>query len=375
MSIRFTAADWIRIHQDHEAWWRQELDRPLVPVTVSACPSDRAPGIAHAYFLPAFPAGTPIAAILDAFDYDLSTKAFLGDAYPRCMFNYGPGFPVLAFGAMAGVGRGTVWFEAPVVKEIDELDFSQPNLAHPLLEQQRALIREAGALWGEQVQLDMSDLSGVLDILQVFRPGEGLMLDLYDEPEEVLRCAAEIETTWWALYEDYDALIRAAGSRSYGNWGGLYCASTSYLFQCDFAYMIGPDQFKTFVLPTLRRDFARVERPFYHLDGPGELPHVDQLLAEERLAGIQWVPGAGQPRLVAWVDLVRRIRAAGKLVQVVAPEDQGDPLDQFIELIEALGSGAGIQLYNATCRADQAAATAEKLAHLGVPPGALALID
>ena len=39
--------------------------------------------------------------------------------------------------------------------------------------------------WGGLVQMGMTDLGGNLDILSTFRPGEGLLLDLYDPPKEV----------------------------------------------------------------------------------------------------------------------------------------------------------------------------------------------
>ncbi|MHA1673018.1 MAG: hypothetical protein ACTSYI_05270 [Promethearchaeota archaeon] len=32
----------------------------------------------------------------------------------------------------------------------------------------------------------------------------------------------------------------------------------------------------------------------YHLDGPNQLPYVDDLIAEPSITGIQWVPGIGE---------------------------------------------------------------------------------
>jgi methylmalonyl-CoA mutase cobalamin-binding domain/chain len=49
--------------------------------------------------------------------------------------------------------------------------------------------------------------------------------------------------------------------------------------------------------------------------------HLDMLLPIERLRGIQWIPDAGQRPPEAWLPLLARIRAAGKLCQVmVSPE-------------------------------------------------------
>jgi 5-methyltetrahydrofolate--homocysteine methyltransferase len=60
---------------------------------------------------------------------------------------------------------------------------------------------------------------------------------------------------------------------------------------------------------------------FYHMDGKGQIPHLDHLLSIPRLRGIQWQPGAGAPLASEWLDLLRRIRDGGKLCQVyVTPE-------------------------------------------------------
>jgi hypothetical protein len=40
------------------------------------------------------------------------------------------------------------------------------------------------------------------------------------------------------------------------------------------------------------------------------------LLAVEELDGIQWIPGEGQPAPQDWLDVLDRIRKAGKLCQL-----------------------------------------------------------
>jgi hypothetical protein len=52
------------------------------------------------------------------------------------------------------------------------------------------------------------------------------------------------------------------------------------------------------------------------MDGKGEIPHLKHLLSIERLRGIQWIPGDGQPSPDQWLDLLKRFRDAGKLCQV-----------------------------------------------------------
>ena len=65
------------------------------------------------------------------------------------------------------------------------------------------------------------------------------------------------------------------------------------MLQRDFAYMIGPDTFDEFIVPELTASSGRLQRPFYHLDGKGELVHLDRILAIPGPAGVQWIPGDG----------------------------------------------------------------------------------
>ena len=45
------------------------------------------------------------------------------------------------------------------------------------------------------------------------------------------------------------------------------------------------------------------------------------LLSLERLGGIQWIPGDGQPPPEEWLPLLKRIRDSGKLCQLyVGPQ-------------------------------------------------------
>ena len=79
--------------------------------------------------------------------------------------------------------------------------------------------------------------------------------------------------------------------------------------------------FERFVLPDLEACCSEMDYAFYHLDGKGQLVHVDSLLSLSCLRGIQWVPGFGKPRCEEWLPLLKKIRAAGKLCQLtVSPQ-------------------------------------------------------
>jgi hypothetical protein len=93
------------------------------------------------------------------------------------------------------------------------------------------------------------------------------------------------------------------------------------MLQSDFAYMISPRMFEQFVLRDIAACCDALDHGFYHLDGVGQIPHLDMLLSLERLRGVQWIPGDGQPPPEAWLPVLQRIRDAGKLCQLyVSPE-------------------------------------------------------
>ncbi|MDO9541938.1 MAG: hypothetical protein Q7J98_06405, partial [Kiritimatiellia bacterium] len=83
----------------------------------------------------------------------------------------------------------------------------------------------------------------------------------------------------------------------------------------DFCYMIGPKMFDEFVKPELEASCKKLDHAFYHLDGPGELPHLDSLLEIKALKGVQWIPGSQNPHGENWPDVYRKILKAGKRAQ------------------------------------------------------------
>ena len=88
------------------------------------------------------------------------------------------------------------------------------------------------------------------------------------------------------------------------------------MLQSDFSYMISPRMFERLVMPDLIECCDEFDYAFYHLDGKGQVKHLDMLLSIERLRGIQWIPGDGAPPPEEWLPLLKRIRDGGKLCQV-----------------------------------------------------------
>jgi len=74
----------------------------------------------------------------------------------------------------------------------------------------------------------------------------------------------------------------------------------------------------------------------YHLDGIGQLPHLDSLLTINELDAVQWVPGDGKPKQGEWPHVYQKIYMAGKKIQI------WEGIDNLESVINAIGSGKGI---------------------------------
>ena len=315
MSIAFNAERWARVKDAHRKWWAGELDRPLITVTLSGYESDRPkPELPWRPFTSHYGLETAPEAIVDAWDYELSTRRFMGDGFPQIWPNFGPGVAAAFLGCDLVNGDNTSWFVPRETKPPGRLTIA-PDDSAPWFKRIDSICRAAQARWEGLVQVSMTDLGGNLDIVSSFLPGEKLLLALYDEPDEVERLLWEAHHAWWHYFEALNRALQPANP-GYSAWAPLFSETPYYMLQCDFCYMIGPEMFDRFVKPELAATCQRLDNPFYHLDGPGQLPHLDSLLTIPELKGVQWIPGAGRPGTEQWPDVYRRIHAAGKRIQL-----------------------------------------------------------
>jgi 5-methyltetrahydrofolate--homocysteine methyltransferase len=359
--LDFSPARWEQIRQTAAAWWRDELDRPLIAVTANGFePRQTPPAAAPRFVDAAYDFGLPAANVVDAWDWRLSQQRYLGDAFPTVRPNFGPGHNAVFSGARPDVRPTTVWFHPAPPSDIAALSVALDR-EHPWLQRLRELYRAAADRWQGRVCLGMSDITPNLDPLASLRGTDRLLFDLYDAPEEVDRLVGELHHVFWQTFDLLDAIIRPANP-GWTAWDQIFSGEPYLMQQCDFCYMISPAMFERFVLPDLRASCRRLTNSFYHLDGVGQLPHLDLLLSIEELDGIQWIPGAGQPDYDHWCDLYRRIRAAGKKVQLCGPS-----LVVVDRIADALGSLRGFVIMPSCPAGADLEEIARWLATYGVP--------
>ena len=337
MVIDFSYERWEKVKADARLWWTGRLGRPLLHTTVAgADPGREKPKTFAGGTNPVYDLSVPAEDIVDHWDWELSRVEYLGDSFPCVWPNFGPGVLAAYMGSRHEVRDWTVWFYPAERRELADLHFTY-DPENVWVRRIKDVCRAAMQRWEGMVLVGMTDLGGTLDVLSTFRPADELLLDLYDHPDEVKRATWEIHQAWWQAYDDITAALQPVNP-GHTAWAQIYSQQTSYMLQCDFCYMIGPEMFDEFVKPELAACCERLVNAFYHLDGVGQLPHLASMLQIEALKGIQWVPGTGVESEDGWAPVYRQIHAAGRLQQIY----DDDRLEWLDKIAGQIGTADGI---------------------------------
>ncbi|MFW6303786.1 MAG: hypothetical protein ACOC2L_04120, partial [Candidatus Sumerlaeota bacterium] len=198
MGIAFNEERWKALKETYRRWWSGELDRPIVQLRVTDCPTGMdepetpKPGQQNCDDFSIEPAD-----IVKRWEYDLSRVRFYGDAFPHVNFAFfGPGVLAAFLGGRLDNSTGRVWFHPAEQRELEDLEMRYDR-DNPWLKRIKALYAAAVEHFQGLVQVDMTDLGGNLDVLSTFRPGEDLLMDLLLHPQVVKEKTWEVHENWW----------------------------------------------------------------------------------------------------------------------------------------------------------------------------------
>ncbi|MFO7946263.1 MAG: hypothetical protein R6V19_05585 [Armatimonadota bacterium] len=287
-------------------WWEQEEpQRPILRVTAPAVPEQQRETF-DVWCYSKEP-DEPQKHINRLAECCAQTR-YLGDAFPHCN-------PLFAAGVLATLVHGhfevmpdTVWVEKPTDwSELEDICFDENDIWWQRMELTVRRAIEAGFVTATP------DIGGELDICAAVRGTQNLLMDLIDCPERVQRLRCDVQALWFEAFDRFYAMMEPAYGGSCNRWG-FFAAGKQYPLQCDFAAMLSPDMFAEFVVPALEADCQFLDYGIYHLDGPGQIAHLDHLLKIDNLRVIQWVPGAGNPGTddSTWFDMYHRIQDTGR---------------------------------------------------------------
>lgn len=161
MAIDFDKTRWEKVRSTHRQWWDDELDRPLIPIIGRGRnPGRELPDVPLLDQATSHDLSIPSDRLIDRIDYELSTRIYLGDAFPYFNLDcFGPGLIAAFMGATLDNSAGRVWFHPPDERPIQEIhfQFDPDNVWFRRL----CDIYAAGMQrWQGQVLMGMTDLGG-----------------------------------------------------------------------------------------------------------------------------------------------------------------------------------------------------------------------
>lgn len=304
-----------RLERYEEYWEKRNHDRPLLSITAPGERRRKAPEfhgtLRERWWNEDY--------ILESARAGMESTYFAGESLPALCPNLGP--DVFA----AFLGSEIVYEESTSYAKPFVEDWSQ---VHIRFDESNAYWQKICSMTEHFLQdakgdylVGVTDLHEGMDALVSMRGPENLCMDLYDQPEEVKRVLGEVQEAFAVILKKSYGLFEGK-QKGTTNWMGIYHPGRWYVSSSDFIYLVSPEVFDEFSRESIRREAEIIGNNIYHLDGIGSKRHLDKLLEMPEIHGIQWVYGAGQPTAAYWIDTLKAIQDAGKLIEIFCvPED------------------------------------------------------
>ena len=250
-------------------------------------------------------------------------KSYHGEAYPDIAPYLGPGSLSTFIGAKPIYSNKTIWFRETSDDLKDIIDrckrLQKPGKADSsdefkwyrwTMDSAKFYVKEASGRY----KPSMPDLEQNLDILSAAMGPERLLLEIIDNPALVHEALSYLYDVWEdAFMKISDIIMDNDGYTAYTSYNIMGKGRTSVL-QSDISCMLSREMFREFELPYLRKQCEKLDNVIYHLDGPGAIRHLDDILSIDKINAVQWVPGSGQPGNAdpMYYDMYDKIAGAGK---------------------------------------------------------------
>ena len=339
--------DWEKRLDRQDAFWDCEIiDRAVVTITCPSpnlaypAPAEREWDSHRQRWLDAeYQADRAVASVMN--------RHYAGDALPQAWPNLGPEVFSAYFGQEMEYGEATSWSipNLPDYSLADTLQFSDQNAYWTQTLRMTDALLEAGK---GLFYTGITDLHPGGDAVAAFRDPMHFAMDMLDSPAEAKALSNRMSREFCTLYDRFMDRLESAG-QACCSWPGPVSRRRWHTPSNDFSCMVSKDVFDDVFLPGISEECRHLEASLYHLDGPQALTHLDSLLEIPDLSAIQWVYGAGNGCASDWIDVYKKIRAAGKGIQVGLRPDE---LDLFMDEFSPEGLWLGIDADSAAHAAD-----------------------
>ncbi|MFX0176966.1 MAG: hypothetical protein ACFE85_12130 [Candidatus Hodarchaeota archaeon] len=261
---------------------------------------------------------------MNGFEERAALTFYGGETIPSYFPNYGPGIIAAIFGVKPKFESGTVWFKRPtelneIIDLLEDVKFNQNNEWFSRL---LKITEYAAQRAQNNYQVCLTDIGGVLDTLSSFLGPTNIILTMKRQPSLIDICREIILEKLLYLYDKLQGIIEKYCD-GHSTWLNIWCRKSYYPIQCDFSAMLNPKWFKRFALPDIITQAEHMDYSIYHMDGPNQIPYLDDLLAVPEITGIQWVPGVGKSPMGSseWIPLYKKIQSGGKNIVIDAPPE------------------------------------------------------
>ena len=254
--------------------------------------------------------------------HNMENTVFFADSMPVSYPNLGPEIISAMAGCPYHFGKTTTWTDPCILdweKDGDKCKIDMDSFYFKKLDEYARLLIERSE--GRFI-VGVSDFHPGGDHVAALRDPQTLATDLYDYPNEVKSKLAASYDEYFPVYDHFVSMIKNAGM-PVASWIPLTAESSMCIPSNDFSYMISNAMFIEFFLDGLIEEMRHYKNNVYHLDGPNALRHLDTLLSLKELNAIQWVFGAGREPVAPWIDVFKKIIAAGKSVMAY-PQTKND---------------------------------------------------
>jgi hypothetical protein len=239
---------------------------------------------------------------------------YVGETVPTFVPSFGPDQHGGFLGAKINYSPDsdhTDWSE-PITSDVEELlpiSLREDNYFLRAMDSYVSALAEAAA--GRFVVANL-DMHSNIDALSALCGPESICMDMLERPEVVEHAFADVNRSYVELSERYYKMGNMAQTGT-SCWMPAYSTKKYTCLASDYICLLSPKIARQFIIPSLELELSTVDHALFHLDGPGALVHLDDILSLKKLRGIQWVPGAAEEQHgPEWFDLYKRILGAGK---------------------------------------------------------------
>lgn len=255
--------------------------------------------------------------VIEKFEEYCENTIFFAESIPSLNISFGP--DTISYFVKGGeknvrIKSNTAWIE-PFIHDWNEFKRIEIEKDGKWYKRFIDFYKYASLMGDGKFLIQMPDFHTHLDLLRAIRGTENLCIDLIERPDFIKKILEEIKDIFIDIYMD---IYNSTNMRKWGTtcWIPFYSEKKYAVIECDFICMISNEMFRKFALPYIEYEAEFLDHSIFHLDGPGALRHLDDLLSIKKINSIQWVPGAGEKPHIHWIDLFKKILKSKKSIVI-----------------------------------------------------------